>query len=148
MKARILVLLFCLLGAACAERRPDLTRVYPDATLAPRRPVIIIPGVFGSRLRDERTGEVVWGRFSNLLKSRFELALNPLRAEKPGLLDLPTGSTDMTANRDNLRAYDLFDGVAGRAFYKRIVRTLVQVAGYRFGDIANPQPGEDCFAFY
>lgn len=149
MRKRSLVLALCLLAAAgCAELRPDLKRVYPHATLAPRRPVIIIPGVFGSRLKDERTGEVVWGRFSNLLTSRFKLALNPLRAEKTDLLDLPIDSTDLTANRDHLRAYDLFDGVAGRAFYKRIVSTLVQVAGYRFGDITNPQPGEDCFAFY
>lgn len=142
------LLLLTLVSVACAELRPNLVEVYPHAASAPHRPVIIIPGVFGSRLRDERTGEVVWGRLANLLTSRFKLALNPLRAERTDLLDLPIDSTDMTANRDHLQAYDLFDGVAGRAFYKRIVATLTGVAGYRFGNITDPRHGEDCFAFY
>ncbi|HEY3174672.1 MAG TPA: hypothetical protein VGK94_02815 [Candidatus Polarisedimenticolia bacterium] len=136
------------LSAACAEMRPNLVELYPHAATLPHRPVIIVPGAFGSRLRDERTGEVVWGRLANLLTSRFKLALNPLRAERTDLLDLPIDSTDMTANRDHLLAYDMFDGVAGRAFYKRIVATLTGVAGYRFGDINDPRPGQDCFAFH
>lgn len=148
MRRGIFALLLCVVCAGCAELRPDLTRVYPNAALAPKRPVIIIPGAFGSRLKDTRTGDIVWGRFTNLLRSRFRLVLNPLRAAKSDLLDLPIDSTDMITNSDNLKAFDIFDGVAGRAFYKRIVRTLVDVAGYRFGDIADPHPGEDCFAFY
>ncbi len=141
-------LLLLALAAACSELRPDLLRVYPDAADRPRRPVIIIPGVFGSRLKDQRTGEVVWGRFTNLLTSRFKLILNPARVEAADLLDLPIDSARLEENRDNLVAYDLFDAVAGREFYRRIVRTLTGVAGYRLGDVAAPRAGEDCFAFY
>lgn len=128
--------------------RPNLVEVYPDAGALPRRPVIIVPGVFGSRLMDERTGEVVWGRLTNLLTSRFKLILNPTLSQATDLLDLPIDSTTMSENRDNLIAYDLFDEVAGRSFYKRIVQTLTEVAGYRFGDIEVPHADEDCFAFY
>ena len=142
------LLLLALASLSCAQMRPDLLEVYPDAAGLEHRPVIIIPGIFGSRLKNGVTGEVVWGRFSNLLTSRFKLALNPSRAQHPDLLDLPIDSTDLTANRDDLVAYSVFDGVAGRAFYKRIVRTLTEVAGYRYGDINDPHPGEDCFAFY
>ena len=149
MKRLVIVIGLCLLSiTACSEKRPDLTRVYPRAMLAPRRPVIIIPGAFGSRLKDERTGEVVWGRFSNLLTRMFKLVLTPLGVDETDRLDLPIDSTNLAENRDHLRAFDLFDGVAGRAYYKRIVGTLVEVAGYHFGDIIDPKPGEDCFAFY
>ncbi|HET9480913.1 MAG TPA: hypothetical protein VFP98_04085 [Candidatus Polarisedimenticolia bacterium] len=143
-----LILTASLILAACAELRPNLLEVYPQARYLPRHPVIILPGAFGSRLKDDRTGEVVWGRFTNLLTSRFKLILNPLRATGTDLLDLPIDSTDITANRDHLVAYSLFDEVAGRQFYRRIVQTLTQVAGYRFGDIEDPHRGEDCFAFH
>src|SRR5262245_11693581 len=133
---------------ACAELRPNLLEVYPDASSLQRRPVIIVPGVFGSRLMDERTGEVVWGRLTNLLTSRFKLILNPSLSQETDLLDLPIDSTTMSENRDNLIAYDLFDEVAGRSCYKKIVQTLTEVAGYRFGDIEVPHADEDCFAFY
>ena len=133
---------------ACATARPDLIQVYPDARILKHRPVIIIPGVFGSRLRDARSGKVVWGKFMNLLTSRFRLILNPTRVDGTDLLDLPIDESDVTKNRDNLEAYDLFDGVAGRDFYREIIRTLTMVAGYRLGDVKKPQPGEDCFAFY
>jgi len=132
----------------CSEKRPNLLEVYPDASRLPRRPVIIIPGFFGSRLMNSRTGEVVWGRFINLLTSRFKLALNPMRAEDQDLLDLPIDSADMMGNRDNLVAYDLFDGLAGRDFYRRIIQTLTQVAGYRVGRLDSPRAEDDCYAFF
>lgn len=134
--------------AACSEMRPDLVAVYPNARAARRHPVIIVPGVFGSRLKDARTGDVVWGRFSNLLTSRFKLILSPMRSQRTDLLDLPIDEPSATGNKDDLVAYDLFDAVAGRDFYRRIVRTLTEVAGYERGDIAHPLRGQDCFAFY
>src|SRR5262245_44592463 len=140
--------IFALAIAGCAGPRPDLLQVYPAAAQIERRPVIIIPGVFGSRLRDSRNGEVVWGRFTNFLTSRFKLILDPEHASETDLLDLPIDDTDITQNKDHLEAYDLFDGVAGREFYREIVGTLTNVAGYRLGDVKHPQRGEDCFAFY
>lgn len=142
------LVLLLLVAVCCTPRRPILLEVYPTARQIHKRPVIIIPGIFGSRLMDERTGEVVWGRLLNLLTSRFKLALTPTAGEETDLLDLPIDAPDVTQNRDHLVAYDLFDGVAGRHFYTRIIQTLTHVAGYRCGDIAAPQLGEDCFAFY
>ncbi|MGH9867190.1 MAG: esterase/lipase family protein [Candidatus Polarisedimenticolia bacterium] len=142
-----MALVSCAALAACAEMGPNLLEVYPDAAARRHRPVIIVPGAFGSRLRNVETGEVVWGRFSNLLSSRFKLILNPSNASSD-LLDLPIDSADLSQNRDNLVAYSLFDEVGGRAFYRAIVRTLTDVAGYKVGDIENPQPDQDCFAFY
>ena len=148
LSAATALLAVLAVSSSCSGRRPNLLEVYPGAAAIEHRPVIIIPGIFGSRLRNSVTGEVVWGRLSNLLTSRFKLALTPARADRSDLLDLPIESPDPTANRDNLEAYDIFDGVAGREFYKRIISTLTQVAGFRYGDINHPQPGEDCFAFY
>jgi pimeloyl-ACP methyl ester carboxylesterase len=143
--AAVLLLLVSLGG--CAATAPNLHEVYPDASRHDHRPVIIVPGAFGSRLRNARTGEVVWGRFSNLFFSRFQLALNPLRAERD-LLDLPIDAPDLGDNRDDLEAFSLFDQVGGRGFYRTIVRTLNDVAGYRSGNIEAPGADENCFAFY
>jgi pimeloyl-ACP methyl ester carboxylesterase len=143
--AVLVVLLLSLTG--CAATAPNLHEVYPDASRWTHRPVIIVPGAFGSRLRNARTGEVVWGRFSNLFFSRFQLALNPLRAESD-LLDLPIDAPTLSENRDDLVAFSLFDQVGGRGFYRTIVRTLNDVAGYRTGNIEAPHRDENCFAFY
>ena len=114
LSAATALLAVLAVSSSCSGRRPNLLEVYPGAAAIEHRPVIIIPGIFGSRLRNSVTGEVVWGRLSNLLTSRFKLALTPARADRSDLLDLPIESPDPTANRDNLEAYDIFDGVAGR----------------------------------
>jgi pimeloyl-ACP methyl ester carboxylesterase len=59
-----------LLGAGCASdhaRAPDLARIYDQTARRigdDRNPVIVIPGILGSRLVDSRTGQVVWGAFT------------------------------------------------------------------------------------
>lgn len=61
----------CLIAlAACtapAPAEPDLEALYERAARfhdAPRNPVIVIPGVLGSRLVDDATGTLVWGAFT------------------------------------------------------------------------------------
>ena len=63
--------LTCLLAiAACsapAPAEPDLEALYERAARfhdTPRNPVIVIPGVLGSRLVDDATGTLVWGAFT------------------------------------------------------------------------------------
>ncbi|MBI3468676.1 MAG: hypothetical protein HY000_37210, partial [Planctomycetes bacterium] len=56
-------------GAGCAAQRPapDLGGIYNQAARhhdAQRNPVILIPGVLGSKLTEARTGRVVWGAFA------------------------------------------------------------------------------------
>src|ERR687895_2972505 len=57
------LLLLCapLLGACGARRTPDLGRIFAGARERKgKRPVIVIPGILGSRIVNRRTGEVVW----------------------------------------------------------------------------------------
>src|ERR1700752_2392646 len=64
-------------GWACATvERPDLAHLYRGMAMD-ANPVIVIPGVLGSRLRNRKTGESVWpGPVTNLLfGSQAELAL-------------------------------------------------------------------------
>ena len=56
-----------LAGCSGPRRQPDLARMYNRAAQAgdlDRNPVIVIPGILGSRLIDEESGRTVWGAFS------------------------------------------------------------------------------------
>lgn len=114
--------------AACATgRAPEPASPYPAAPEArPQVPVIIIPGVLGSRLAKRDTGEELWpGRTRKLLTSRYlELALR---------IDPQT----LEPIDDGLVASGLFDAAAGQDFYRRIIEVLQTAGGYRHGT-----PGE------
>ena len=124
--------------AACASgRAPDFVR--PDAaqaTLERRTPVILIPGVLGSRLA--RNGVEAWpGGTRKLLTSGYlELALR-IDAQTLEPLD------------DGLVATGLFDAAAGQDFYGRIVRTLTGAGGFELGTPGQPlaQPAARLYLF-
>ncbi len=125
---RIAALLLAALVAGCATTRvPDLARLY-QAHVAARHaaPVIIVPGVLGSRLVDGRTGEEAWpGSTARLLTSGYAdlaLAIDPATLEPVD---------------DGLVATALFDRAAGQDFYGRVVEALEQAGGYTAG-----RPGE------
>ncbi len=94
------------------------------ATAARHTPVILIPGVLGSRLTRGPGGAEAWpGSTRKLLTSGYaELAL---RVDPETLEPLD----------DGLVASGLFDAAAGQDFYGRIVRELSEAGGYR---IATP----------
>ena len=94
--AKLLVLI-CLIAslAGCQSLKErnqvNLGEIYDDLAQLPdteRNPVIVIPGVLGSRLVDQQTGDVVWGELgpggTNPLKTKSltELAL-PMQAGAP-----------------------------------------------------------------
>lgn len=59
---------FVIVSSGCVHSRPrpTLGTIYSEAARGPdylRNPVIVIPGVLGSRLVNDENGEVVWGRF-------------------------------------------------------------------------------------
>ena len=66
-----LILILCLLiilTSACSttEHVPDLGNIYNELAMQEdphRNPVIVIPGLLGSKLVDEDTGDKVWGAF-------------------------------------------------------------------------------------
>ena len=76
-----------LLVTACASTAPapDLGSLYNHAAQfhhEERNPVIVIPGVLGSKLIDPTTGQIVWGAFGGG-------AANPKRPEDARLIALP-----------------------------------------------------------
>ena len=121
--------------AACTKSPagPDLGRLYRAGTQFPDpTPVILIPGLFGSKLRDRTTGVEVWpGTTRMVLFGDYrQLALDFDR-------------TTLAVRPDNLEAFDIADAALGQDFYGRIIATLRDFGGYVPGVVgAPPKPGE------
>lgn len=121
-------LLLLMLLASCQHPKPDLPWLYSEAreTRVPP-PLILVPGIMGSRLVLAGSGKEVWpGGLHRLLLSDYSDLAMPLSGDEPG---------------PEVRAGGLFDGVAGRDFYGRIVRTLESAAGYQRTVPGNPVDG-------
>ena len=134
-------LLALLLAPACAERKPNLLRLYRNAP-PPGRAVILIPGAFGSRLRDPATETLVWGDTSSLFKKLYRP-----RDGSADLLDLPIDEADPRRNRDTLEPAGIFERVVGLSLYGTIFSTLDEAGRYTPGDIRDPKPGQNLFTF-
>lgn len=110
-----------LAGCSSAATRPDLRRLYRGANLAAEQPpLIVIPGIMGSKLRDTRTGEVVWpGSLWNLLSNRFDV------------LALEVDPATLAPKPSPLEAFDITDTAAGHDFYNRLIQTLESYGEFR-----------------
>ncbi|MFL6333948.1 MAG: esterase/lipase family protein [Pyrinomonadaceae bacterium] len=137
----VITLAFCAGGCALRQKpkpQPDLARIFrPAREMTGKTPVIVIPGMLGSRLVNRRTGEKVW----------------PRAHPKEDGLSLPT-SPDLKKNRDDVVAVDVVE-TAKLGFpipeikvYEDLTETLATHAGYKRGDIDNPPPGGDRDTFY
>lgn len=103
------------------QTKPDFARLYQrTATQAQAMPVILIPGVFGSRLRDPATGEELWpGNAWRVAFSDYaDLALQPNEAGDQPLPThlVPSGIAEQALQKD---------------FYRPILHTLTQYGGYQ-----------------
>ncbi len=111
-------------GASCSSRlarEPDLERLYAAHRGVARTPVIVVPGVFGSRLRDPASGEEIWpGGVLDLLTGR---QLGRLALSAPGQLAATAGGP--------LEPGDFFFEAFGRDYYGKILATLTGPGGYR-----------------
>ncbi len=61
-----LVVFVHLIGCGVEYKAPDLGNLYTRSAMESHRysnPVIVIPGILGSKLIDEKSGQVVWGAF-------------------------------------------------------------------------------------
>ena len=123
---RLALLAFAACFAGCATAPAVVAPVDSQETARRHTPVILIPGVLGSRLARGGDGTEAWpGSTRKLLTSGYlELALR-LDPETLEPLD------------DGLVATSLFDAAAGKDFYGQIVRTLTGVGGYELA-----QPGQ------
>src|SRR5690606_2273620 len=87
------------LGACTRLERPPLGVLYGQSRGAPDQPpLVLIPGAFGSSLRDRRTGREIWpGSSAALLASNYR-----------GLeLDIDPATLEPLA--EDVEAYDLFE---------------------------------------
>jgi len=130
--------LFVVLGLVCGceshLRPPDLGGLYSRAAREQqdRNPVIVIPGILGSKLVDSESGRVVWGAFSKGYA-------NPQTPDGARLVALPMREGAPLAElKDGVRPAGVLDRVRLDLFglpvelqaYVNILATL-GVGGYR-----------------
>ncbi|HKE02535.1 MAG TPA: hypothetical protein VKE91_00655 [Blastocatellia bacterium] len=134
----LLVTNACLLKAS----KPNLPAIFPSPLVAKqtgKHPIIIIPGVTGSELINQKTGEKLWPEL--FPKDREALAL-------------PITSTTLSENRDDVVASKVIDSAQLIKFipeigvYGALFNALENHGGYRRGDIDAPAPDGDHDTYY
>jgi pimeloyl-ACP methyl ester carboxylesterase len=120
MRTCTVVVLGLALAACSAAPRPDLRRLYEfGMPAAGQPPVVVIPGILGSRLRDPVSGEEIWpGPLGSLVfgtKEQLALPFDPVSLQPAG----------------EARPDGLFEAVLGSDFYGEILRTLENSGGFR-----------------
>lgn len=115
--------------------RPDLSKIYGRSAKSAdidRNPVIVIPGILGSRLVDEQTRRVVWGEFGGD-------GIDPKIAADAALMAMPMQEGRALADlRDTVRTDGALDKISINvlglpiyvAAYGEILATL-GAGGYR-----------------
>jgi len=123
----VLLVLAGALSACAGVMRPDLRLMYADDSGAEQPPVIVIPGILGSRLRHRGSGEEIWpGPLWRLaLGDHAQLALQ-----------IDPKSLEPVA--DDIEPYALFEGAGGLDFYGALVRTLARDGGFRLTAAGTP----------
>jgi hypothetical protein len=122
-------------GAGAAEP----ARTTPPPRTAKPVPVVLVPGLTGSQLRDRDSHALVWGTGAQLLRPRdggYAMAL-PLAADAPA--------------EPRLEAFAVVEqirlaGILGKEIYGPILEML-ESRGHLRGDLANPEAGGTVFAF-
>lgn len=110
-----------VLSACASAPRPDLGRLYAsEQTGVDQPPVVVIPGILGSRLRERSRRREVWpgSAFNALFGDHSRLALTI----DPGTLE-PVD--------DGIEAYDIFDQLLGSDYYGDLLKTLEQYGHFR-----------------
>lgn len=141
----LLIPLLCFLVNACTilnSSKPNLPRIYTAPEMprpTGRNPVIVVPGVLGSRLVNSKTDEVAWPKFTGTNSQ---------------LLALPITSTNLTDNRDDLMATEIVDRAKffrlapEISFYDSLLTALEQAGGYQRGSIDTPPSNGDRDTYY
>lgn len=107
--------------AACSMDRPRLLETYGGSRRPGNQPpLILIPGAFGSSLRDRRSGLEVWPA------SDAQLLMGNYRG-----LELPVDHSTLEPLDDGIEPYAVFREGLGRDFYGEVIRTLRHAGGYR-----------------
>jgi pimeloyl-ACP methyl ester carboxylesterase len=124
-----------LLAGCQSVEGPDLGEIYSRAAMfhgADRRPVIVVPGILGSRLEEPEGGLVAWGAFGRG-------AVDPRTDEGARCVSLPMAvGQPLSELRDQVRATTVLDRVEisllgvpiSLRAYAQVLGTL-GVGGYR-----------------
>jgi len=117
--AFFLVTVALVASCSLAPSRPDLQRLYETARSdVTQPPVVLIPGLMGTRLVSESEGEIWVGSVLDAMLSRYEHAA--LRIN-PETLDPDPG---------DVRPGAITGKFAGRDFYSSIIDTLETAGGF------------------
>lgn len=118
------------LAGCAAVDRSRLGHLYGGLSRpADQPPVVVIPGAFGSSLRDRRTGRELWPA------SNSKLLLGNYRE-----LGLPLDLETLEPDASQAEAYAVLREGLGRDFYGGVIETLERVGGYRRCRRAGPPP--------
>jgi pimeloyl-ACP methyl ester carboxylesterase len=111
------------LASECAfafSQRPPLDELYRHTGNGDQPPLIVIPGAFGSRLLDTRTGEEIWPKSSRKL----------LFSSYKGL-EVEIDEATLDPVKGDVQPYRVFRKGLGRDFYGQILNTLEGPGGYQ-----------------
>jgi hypothetical protein len=133
----VVLLAATLLLPGCASKKPP---IHPALVEVPRpTPVVLLPGITGSVLRERESGHVLWGRARNLFWPRdggYSLA-RPLNGPAEGGDPIEASGPVLAVKLLGLFRYEV---------YAPLVR-LMESNGYRLGDLADPGADETFFVF-
>ena len=117
---RFILILFLLSGCSHNPLKPDLKSLYQvTSSKEAIRPVILIHGILGAKIRNEKTNKEIWpGSFWKLMFKDY------------GNLRLKIDPKTLRPFNDD-EAYKIFDQVAGQDYYKKIIQTLREVGDYK-----------------
>lgn len=122
-------------GCWSSMSSPDLGAIYNKATLADdtqRNPIIVIPGILGSRLRRGSDGPIVWGAFdTSSLDVRTDEGLRALALPMQPGVPLEALRDDLKADKvlDKIRVQLLRLPIESRAYFKLL--GVLGAGGYR-----------------
>ena len=115
-------------GCSSPPSKPDLKRLYQSANVVIEQPpLILIPGIMGSRLRDKTTQQEVWpgGLWRLAFHHYEELALE---------IDPAT----LEGRPNNIEAFALTDKTGGEHFYDTITQTLTDSGSFELTKPGTP----------
>jgi len=144
--ATLLALLVIAAFLACSTftREP---RALESPGIGGHTPVVFVSGVTGTKLRDPRSGKLVWGGTRQLLRPRdggYSLAL-PL-----AIGDGKRTSAGLAHPQARFEAVGPIWQLHFPGWTKKIYRPLLenfQAAGFRMGELQTPGPADDLFFF-
>lgn len=125
------IMLVMLVGCG-RQLKPDLARLYRVSNATEQPPVIIIPGILGSKIAEKQDDKEVWiGPITRVLFSDFDELRLDIDPETLELVEPDQYVTGIT------------DEVAGQDFYGSIIRTLRDAAGYQEGRVGETATSGD-----